>query len=104
MKNLKTWHWILIGVLLILLVVAIVWYLGYRKLWKEIKVLVSKESAKYDQPADVERILLTACKEIVSDPGMYKMAKQYSESSGLPLPQVIVDNAVGLAKQYKYIQ
>lgn len=101
-KGLNIFMWIII---FILLVVFVYWYMYVRGInMRTVKVLVADASKKYKDPASVEKLLLTGVKEIITSGSALKQARSYAKSTGIPIEQVLVDNAVAIAKSLNYIQ
>ncbi len=95
---------IIIVVAVILLILGIYWFLFIKKINRtEVKRLISVQSAKYNDPTGVEKVLLKGVREIEESPKAIKQAWAYSKTSSVPIEQVLVDNAIAMAKQYKYI-
>ena len=101
-KGLKIFIWI---VVFILLMWAMYYFLYLRKIsMSQVKLLISKASAKYKQPANVEVLLLQGVVEIKDNPKALEQAFTYSKNSNIPIEQVLVDNAIAMAKSYGYIE
>lgn len=98
-------NFVLWAVLSFLIVIAI-WFLLFRVRysWAKIKMLIAVEAKKYQNPLQAEKLLVEGVDAIVLDPGLIRQAMQYSRSTGTPLEQVLVDNAVAMAKQFNYIK
>ncbi|HYD20021.1 MAG TPA: hypothetical protein VEB40_01000 [Flavipsychrobacter sp.] len=88
-----------------LLIVAIYYFvIRPAMFWAQVKVLVAQEAAAYGNKAsEVEKLLLVGVRDIRSDSGLYGQAKAFAKSSGLPIERVLVDSALSMAKQLKYI-
>ncbi len=98
------WKTLLALLAIALLFVLIYWFVWLKGLsWPTIKKLVSEDAAKYDNPSNVEKILMQGVKEIVTDYRLMVQAKTYAKQSGMPLERVLVNNSLALAKQYQYI-
>ncbi len=90
--------------IILLILIALYWFIFLRSInMTTVKTLVAKASANYSDPANVQKLLLQGVREIEASPTALKQAKAYAKISNIPLEQVIVDNAVAMAKQYGYI-
>jgi len=101
--GLKIFGWIII----FLLLVWALWYFFIRVKFNKSKVkqLISEASKKYvGNEANVEKLLMAGVEQIAYDRELSKQAKVFADSTGVPIEQVLVDNAVAMAKQFEYIQ
>lgn len=94
----------IIIILVILAILAVACWLFWPKVsWSEVKKLVTEESKRYETPDKVYPILIQACKEIVTDQELFKMAKIYAKDSGVSIESVVVSSAVSQAISYGYL-
>lgn len=100
--GLKIFIWLLV---LGLIAGFVYWFWFLRRIsWKEVKRLISLESAKYTgKEVPTEHILLQGAKEIISHPHLIKQAREFSTGSKIAIERVIVDNSIAMAKNLGYI-
>lgn len=99
--GLKIFLWIIIFLLLIYGLFFFFLLRGIKM--SEVKLLISKASKNYENPVAVEKILLQGVEEIKSSKNAIEQARAYAKATGISIEQVLVDNAVAMAKNYGYI-
>lgn len=100
-KFLKFLLWVAISLLILFLIYILIVYRSISI--SKIKSLVSSESKKYSDPVAVEKLLMQGVYEILRSPALLKQARIFSKATNIAIEQVVVDNAISLAKDLKYI-
>lgn len=100
----KFLHIIFYILIFVLLMFGIYWFFIKPKVnIKTIRQLIGDESKKYNNPVETQKILLSGVNDILFNPEMIKQARIYASTAQIAIENVLVANAVSMAKQYGYI-
>lgn len=94
-----------LSVFLAIVAIGAVYFLYIRITVNEstVKNLIAAAAKNYESPVTVEKILLQGVREITHSPLAFDQAKDYAKATNVPLEQVLVDNAIAMAKNIGYI-
>lgn len=99
---LKIFAWIALFFLVIFL---IYWFFFRVKVnMSQVKVLIGNATKDSATAANDQKILLEGVYDIMANPLLMKQAKTFADANNIPIEQVLTDNAIAMAKEFKYIK